>query len=51
MKKNSKSILNGKGFYIALALSVAMVGAACYFAYTQTANDIAGQLETGIAHV
>ncbi len=31
-KKNSKSILNGKGFYIALALSVAMVGAkACYF--------------------
>ena len=25
MKKNSKSILNGKGFYIALALSVAML--------------------------
>ena len=49
MKKNSKSILNGKGFYIALALSVAMVGAACYFAYTQTANDIAGQLDSTLS--
>lgn len=49
MKKNSKSILNGKGFYIALALSVAMVGAACYFAYTQTADDIAGQLDSSLA--
>ncbi len=48
MKKSSKSILNGKGFYIALALSVAMVGAACYFAYTQTANDIAGQLDSSL---
>ena len=49
MKKNSKSILSGKGFYIALALSVAMVGAACYFAYTQTANDIAGQLDSTLS--
>jgi len=49
VKKNSKSILNGKGFYIALALSVAMVGAACYFAYTQTANDIAGQLDSTLS--
>ncbi len=46
MKRNSKSVLNGKGFYIALALSVAMVGAACYFAYTQTADDITGQLQS-----
>lgn len=46
MKKNSKSILSGKGFYVALALSVAMVGAACYFAYTQTSNDISGRLES-----
>lgn len=46
MKKNSKSVLSGKGFYIALALSVAMVGAACYFAYTQTTDEITGQLES-----
>lgn len=46
MKKNSKSVLSGKGFYIALALSVAMVGAACYFAYTQTTDDITGQIES-----
>ena len=46
MKRNSKSVLSGKGFYIALALSVAMVGAACYFAYTQTSDDITGQLES-----
>ncbi|MGN1480756.1 peptidoglycan DD-metalloendopeptidase family protein [Porcipelethomonas sp.] len=48
MKKNSKSILSGKGFYIALALSIAMVGAACYFAYTQTAENISGQLESSL---
>lgn len=48
MKTNLKSVLKGKGFYIALALSFAMVGAACYFAYTQTANDIAGQLESSL---
>ncbi len=39
MKRRSVSILSGKGFYVALALSVSMVGAACYFAYTQTADD------------
>lgn len=48
MKKNSKSILSGKGFYIALALSIAMVGAACYFAYTQTAENISGQLDSSL---
>ena len=26
-----------------------MVGAACYFAYTQTANDIAGQLDSTLS--
>ncbi|MGN0612779.1 MAG: peptidoglycan DD-metalloendopeptidase family protein [Porcipelethomonas sp.] len=46
MKKNSKSVLGGKGFYIALALSVAMVGAACYFAYTETSDEFTGQLES-----
>lgn len=47
MKKNSKSVLNGKGFYIALTLSVAMVGAACYFAYTQTSDDYVNETESG----
>lgn len=46
MKKNSKSVLGGKSFYVALALSVAMVGAACYFAYTQTSDDIRGELSS-----
>lgn len=39
MKKKTGKILSGKGFYAALTLSVAMVGAACYFAYTQTSDD------------
>ena len=39
MKKKNGKILSGKGFYAALTLSVAMVGAACYFAYTQTSDD------------
>ena len=34
MKKNSKSILSGKGFYIALALSIAMVGACLLYTST-----------------
>ncbi len=49
MKKNTKSILSGKGFYVALALSVAMVGVACYFAYTQTSNNISGKLKSSIS--
>ncbi len=49
MKRNSKSILSGKGFYVALALSVAMVGAACYFAYTQTSDGITGELKQSIS--
>lgn len=47
MKRNSKSVLNGKGFYIALTLSVAMVGAACYFAYTQNSDDMTGNVDSG----
>ncbi len=47
MKRNSKSVLSGKGFYIALTLSVAMVGAACYFAYTQNTDDMTGEVNSG----
>lgn len=49
MNKNSKSVLSGKGFYVALALSIAMVGAACYFAYTQTADNISGELKSSVS--
>lgn len=49
MNKNSKSVLNGKGFYVALAVSIAMVGAACYFAYTQTADNISGKLKSSVS--
>ncbi|MGN0621170.1 MAG: peptidoglycan DD-metalloendopeptidase family protein [Porcipelethomonas sp.] len=41
-----KSFLSGKGFYVALSLSVAMIGTACYYAYTRTAEDIAGRLQS-----
>ncbi len=46
MNKNRKSVLNGKGFYVALALSVGMVGAACYFAYSQTSDSLTGELQS-----
>jgi murein DD-endopeptidase MepM/ murein hydrolase activator NlpD len=49
VKKNTKSVLGGKGFYIALALSVAMVGAACYFAYTQTSDGISGEMKSSFS--
>lgn len=49
MKKNSKSVLSGKGFYVALALSVAMVGAACYFAYSQTSDGITGEIKSSFS--
>lgn len=49
MNKNSKSVLSGKGFYVALAVSIAMVGAACYFAYTQTADNISGKLKSSVS--
>lgn len=46
-KKNSavSEFIAGKGFYIALFVSIAMIGTACYFAYTQTSNNITNQLE------
>lgn len=46
---NKKSFLSGKSFYVALSLSVTMVGAACYFAYTKTADDITGRLESSLS--
>jgi len=47
VKRNSKSLLSGKGFYIALTLSVAMVGTACYFAYSQSNEDYTAEVESG----
>lgn len=46
---NKKSILSGKSFYVALSLSVAMVGGACYYAYTKTAEDITGRFESSLS--
>lgn len=37
--KNAKSAgMSGKGFYVALSLCIAMVGAACWYAYSRTAQ-------------
>lgn len=49
MKKNQKSILSGKGFYVALALSIGMVGVACYFAYSQTTGSLTGELQSSLS--
>lgn len=38
MKKKQSAGMTGKGFYVALSLCVAMVGAACWYAYSQTSN-------------
>ena len=35
MKKNQHAGMSGKGFYAALTLSAAMVGAACWYAYSE----------------
>ena len=35
MKKKTQAGVTGKGFYAALALSTAMVGAACWYAYSE----------------
>lgn len=36
MKKKQSAGMTGKSFYVALSLCVAMVGAACWYAYSQT---------------
>lgn len=41
--KNAKSAgMSGKGFYVALSLCVAMVGAACWYAYSETSKPQIG---------
>lgn len=45
-QKKSNSALAGKGFYIALSVCMAMVGIACYFAYTQTSSQLSEQLDS-----
>lgn len=48
MKENrtERKKVNGKSFYTALCICVAMVGFACYFAYTQTADKLSNQLDS-----
>ncbi len=36
MNTTKHTAMSGKGFYVALSLCVAMVGAACWYAYTET---------------
>lgn len=50
--KNSKTagFLKGKGFYAALGLSIAMVGAASFFAYTRTADKLNNQLDSVVGN-
>lgn len=53
MNKNSNSDSNNSkrgqiGFYIVLALCAAMIGVSCWFAYTQTADDLTIQLESAL---
>ena len=38
-------------FWIVTLLCAAMIGAACWFAYTQTANELSVQLETTIGNI
>ncbi len=38
MKNKQSAGMTGKGFYVALSLCVAMVGAACWYAYSQTGD-------------
>ncbi len=38
MKNRQSAGMTGKGFYVALSLCVAMVGAACWYAYSQTGD-------------
>lgn len=44
--KSERKKVNGKSFYTALCICVAMVGFACYFAYTQTADRLGSQLDS-----
>lgn len=44
-QSKAANFLRGKGFYAALCLSIAAVGAAGFFAYRQTADKLKNQLE------
>lgn len=43
---NAKKPISGKGFYAVLFASVAMIGAAGFFAYNQTAKELGNQLSS-----
>lgn len=45
MKKTNRAGMSGKGFYVALSLCVAMVGAACFYAYSHTGKPPISQRE------
>lgn len=44
----NRSKYGNLGFYLVLALCAVMIGVSCWFAYTQTANDLSMQLESAL---
>ena len=48
MNKTTRAGMSGKGFYAALSLSVAMVGAACWYAYSETGRTVPKRPESSI---
>ncbi len=44
----SKSKYGNLGFYLVLALCTAMIGVSCWFAYTQTAENLSIQLDSAL---
>lgn len=44
--RNERKKISAKSFYTALCICVAMVGFACYFAYTQTSDKLGNQLDS-----
>ena len=48
MNKTTRAGMSGKGFYAALSLSVAMVGAACWYAYSETGRTAPPRAESSI---
>ena len=48
MNQNQNAGKTGKGFYAALSLSIAMVGAACWYAYSHSSKQIPRKPESSV---
>lgn len=47
----NRSKYGNLGFYLVLALCTAMIGVSCWFAYTQTADNLSMQLDSALESV